>query len=230
MLLRLKYAKTAEGRYLSHLDLLRTMERVFRRAELPLAYSEGFNPHPRVSYGSALSVGTTSEGEYLDIELRREMAEADVRSRLAAVMPPALQILDLKTLRDRKGSLTALINLARYRVTLEPDGSVDQVMADKLAEQVLAESDCMISRFGKKGEREINIRPGIYLLKAYVHNRQLVLEMDVQTGSEGNVKPEEVVRVLEGLAGMNLSRKMRVHRLGLFVTDGENVLSPMEKD
>ena len=84
MLLCLQYSKGEEARFLSHLDLMRAMERALRRARLPLAFSEGYNPHPRVAYASALAVGVTSEGEYLDLELEEDLSAQEVVDALSS--------------------------------------------------------------------------------------------------------------------------------------------------
>jgi len=91
MRLCLKYSLEEEGCFLSHLDLMRLMERAFRRANLPLAFSEGFNPHPRVSFASALAVGVTSEGEYLDVQLRENIPIQEVQKRLNMALPSGIR-------------------------------------------------------------------------------------------------------------------------------------------
>ena len=90
MLVRIKYGKPNAGRFLSHLDLMHAWERAIRRTGAPLAFSQGYNPHPKLAFGSALSVGTTSDGEYMDVELERDIDAEAFRQELAAALPPAL--------------------------------------------------------------------------------------------------------------------------------------------
>jgi radical SAM-linked protein len=229
MLVRVKYSKTPEGRFLSHLDQVRTMERIFRRAGLPLAFSEGFNPHPKVSYGSALAVGVTSEGEYLDLELREYLPPEEIMERLRPVMPPGLKVLELKEIKDRTVSLAALINMARYRVEIPEDGEISEQQAGEAVERTLTCSIYTVTRKGKNGPREVELRKGIHALCGRLENGRWLLFMDVATGSQGNVKPEEVVGMLADLGGIKLSNKrMRIHRLGLFVKDGQEIKTPLE--
>ncbi|QNB45062.1 DUF2344 domain-containing protein [Thermanaerosceptrum fracticalcis] len=229
MLLRVKYAKTPEGRFLSHLDMARTMERAFRRARLPLAFSEGFNPHPKFSFGSALAVGVTSEGEYLDIELREDLPVEEVRSRLEAALPPGLKLLEMKKLENRGESLTAQINMARYILAIPLLQTVSREQLDEAIAAILAQSAFTITRQGKKGPREVNIREGIFDLKGKVEDNIVLLEMDLQTGSEGNVKPDEVLQMLRDKGNIPLAPIVRIHRQGLFIRKDDRIKTPMEE-
>lgn len=234
MLLRIKYRKTPEGRFLSHLDLVRTMQRAFRRARLPLAYSEGFNPHPKLSYGSALAVGVASDGEYLDLELRKGVELDGLKGKLQEAMPPGLEIMEIKELSQRKESLSALINMARYRVEVPLSRSVPQESIERAIAGVLARNRIEATREGKKGARSVDIRKGIYELTGRKTETGLDLIMDLQTGSEGNVRPEEVVRaVVDALvqeAAIEDQGEMNCHirRLGLFIRHEGRIINPME--
>lgn len=222
------YRKKQEGRFLSHLDLVRTMQRIFRRANLPLAYSEGFNPHPKLSYGSALAVGVTSDGEYLDVELKTEIPLEQLKEKLGNVMPPGLEILEIMNLGDRKGSLTAIINLARYQVEVLSTEIIDQSRLDQVIETLLAKESLEVMRRGKKGLRSVDIRNGIYDLHGSLINNTVILEMDLQTGSEGNVRPEEVVTALKDVFGFEVlfaDQGISIHRVGLFVRSKDNIVT-----
>jgi len=227
MIVRIKYSKNADGRYLSHLDLLRTFERVFRRAELPLAFSEGFNPHPKISYGSALAVGITSGGEYLDVELTEKIASAALLERLRTVCPPALSVLEAKELDRRTRSLTAEINMARYHVTVPLRRVMPQEELELVLRKIEAEPELVISRERKKGRTETDIRPGIYALKGSSHEDGISLEMDVQTGSEGNVRPEEIVELMKKFGNIDSEGYLRIHREGLYIRENAQIRSPL---
>ena len=88
-----KYTIGEKVKYISHLDFMRAVQRALRRAEIPVAYSKGFNPHPRLSFASALAVGTTSEGEYLDIVLEREMDPQILCYRMNEKLPEGIRFL-----------------------------------------------------------------------------------------------------------------------------------------
>ncbi|MDR1194235.1 MAG: TIGR03936 family radical SAM-associated protein [Peptococcaceae bacterium] len=114
---RICYSKTEAGRYLSHLDLARALERGLRRAKVPLAFSEGFNPHPKMSFAAALAVGFTGRREYFDVELRRQADIAWLGQALAAALPPALAFVAAEEVDQRSKSLSAIVNLGVYRLT-----------------------------------------------------------------------------------------------------------------
>ena len=232
MILRLKYSKTPQGRFLSHLDLLRTMQRIFRRAGLPLAYSEGFNPHPKISYGSALAVGVTSDGEYLDVELREELSAPEVAKRIEPVLPPGIRLISVKELEGRQDSLMAIINMARYRVEAHLESAISQSDADEMIATLLEQENVLVTREGKKGLRNIDIRAGLYNVTAQVIEGKLFFLMDLQTGSEGNVRPEEVITWLSSQIlkpkGIDIKGNLRIHRIGLFVRDKDRIRTPIE--
>lgn len=230
MLARMKYSKTNAGRFMSHLDLLRTVERVFRRAGLPLAFSEGYNPHPKISFGSALAVGVTSDGEYLDVELREELEPGLIEAKLKEAQPSGINISKVIKLDKRTQSLTAQINMAAYTVTVP----LAQKLTDRELREhilsVLAQPSLCVAREGKKGVRQVDIRKGIYNLEGKTETDKMVLVMRLQTGSEGNVRPEEVVEVLRRTGSLNLREGLQIHRLGLFVKNDQVIKTPFEID
>lgn len=249
MLLCVQYSKKEEARFLSHLDLMTAMERAFRRAALPLAFSEGFNPHPRVSYASALAVGVTSDAEYLDVQLTDEkILAAELVERLNKVLPRGLQVIDAVLVTKRTASLMAVINVAHYQVEVPfyggkdgareeadnfaEDTCVAQKMIQEEIDRVMNTPTYFVRREGKKGLREIDIRPGIRQLagslKRGKQGKKLLLELKVQTGSSGNVKPEEVVKMVSDITAFRLGENIRIHRLGLYIHTDTHDWSPLE--
>lgn len=218
--LRVRLAKTGLARFFSHLDLQRTLERTLRRAGLPIAYSQGFNPHPRISFGSALATGSSSEGEFLDLELTEEMEPAAFVARANAHCPQGLRLLEARRLAMGKGdSLMALLDAAEYRLTLTGvDGSALQAALDAL----LAAESVEVTREGRSGPRLVDIRPQVYALEMTGPGE---IRAVVQTGPQGNLKPEDLVTGLRSLApdlaGLTLSQ---THRLMLYRRDPETGL------
>lgn len=229
MRLCLQYSKGEEARFLSHLDLMRAMERAFRRAQLPLTFSEGFNPHPRIAYASALAVGVTSDGEYLDVQLKEDLSAEEVVERLKVVLPAGLKILAAVPVTKRKESLMALINLARYRVEISLLQTVGQKKVEEMITQILSRSTYLVLRQGKKGERQVDIRAGLFQLQGWLESKKLVLQMDLQTGSQGNVKPEEVVKMVKESSSLQLGENLRIHRVGLYIRGKDKIWSPLER-
>ncbi|MCL5038602.1 MAG: TIGR03936 family radical SAM-associated protein, partial [Firmicutes bacterium] len=116
--LRTRFHKTGDAIFLSHLDLSRLMERALRRAELPIAYSQGFNPHPRMVFGAALAVGTESEAEYADFFLRRDISPGEFQKRLNEALPEGVAVSEVRWVDLAAPALTAEVRVADYRVLL----------------------------------------------------------------------------------------------------------------
>ncbi len=228
MLIRLKYSKTAAGRFISHLDMLRTFERIFRRAALPLAFSEGFNPHPKISFGSALAVGITSDAEYLDVELQKEIEPDKTLEDIARCSPGGINILELKVLSERQRSLNAQINMASYELRIPLTKEPEEENVRKLFKDLLDKKNIFVSREGKRGIKQVDIRQGIYALSGAIEKNELVVYMEVQTGSEGNVRPEEILLLLVKNGEFLEEKGFQINRIGLFIRDAKGARTPLE--
>lgn len=221
MRVRLRLAKGEEARFLSHLELSRAVERAVRRAGLPVALSEGFHPLPKISFASALAVGVTSEGEYVDLILRERMAAEEVRERLNRALPSGLRVLVAREVPLRLPALMAVVGRAEYLVRLLPPPAVrsEQAVQDLLA--LLEREKIIVERQGKKGARLIDVRPflqGLRVLspegrglKGGGPGEEIQVWMAVKAGPEGSGRPEEI---LTGLPWTPV--RLRVHRLGLY--------------
>jgi len=212
--LRIRLAKVGLARFLSHLDLQRTVERGLRRAGLPLAFTQGFNPHPRISYASALATGTSSEGEFLDVDLTEPVDPGDFVSRANAHLPEGVRVLEARPAPEAGDSLMASINAAAYRLTVT---GAEEAALRSAAAAFLAAGEVVVTREGRSGPKAVNIRPQVYELTVTGPGELRAL---VQTGSEGNLKPEEVwaglVALSPDLSGAELTQ---VHRLMLYRRD-----------
>ncbi|GFN22588.1 TIGR03936 family radical SAM-associated protein [Thermanaeromonas sp. C210] len=191
MRLRIKFAKRGEGRFLSQLEVMRAFQRAARRADLPLALSQGFNPHPRISFGPALAVGLESEAEYLDLELAEPMEAREVLKALAGQLPLGLEVLTIRALSPGEPTLGEAVRCAAYRVEVEglPPGELRQRL-----DALLAQEKAIICRRTKEGPRQVDIRPGIYRVDLEGPH---TLDMLLACGPQGTVRPEEVVMALD---------------------------------
>lgn len=231
MLIRMQFCKTREGRFLSHLDLMHTWERVIRRSQLPLAYSQGFNPHPKINFASACAVGTTSDGEYMDMELTQELPVEQVEEMLQAVMPPAFRVPAMKVVTGKAPSLMSIIQRARYVLRLELVEEAAQKQLDAAVERFWQQEEIVIYRYKKnsKDKKPVNIRPGVYELELTAEGKNALLHILVQCGNEGNIRPEEVAYGLMATGMPMVQHVVRIHRLGLYVLDEKGaLLSPLD--
>lgn len=165
--LRIRYAKRGPMRFTSHRDFARAFERAVRRAGLPVAYSQGFTPHPKISYASAAPTGTASEAEYLEIALHAEVDPAQARAALDAALSPGLDILDVRRVRPRSGenpteasgvSLVDRLEASLWRVELA--GVPVVRLADAVA-AFLAQDEVMVERLTKQGRRRFDTRRAV---------------------------------------------------------------------
>lgn len=228
MKIRSEITKGEAIRFISHLDYARAVERALRRAKLPVAYSEGFNPHMKMAFASALSVGVVSHAEYLDVELTQEMAATDFAAALSPQFPAGIGFVRAKAITPRHQSLMAVVNLATYRI------SWDKATPNADWELAVAEFNKAVAvpfvKENPKGRREIDIKE--YLAKPALLTREgefPVLELAIRITPTGSVKPAEVVEVLVRDFGLAVAAEgARINRTGLFVADGDTWLSPLD--
>ena len=207
--LRFIFAKDGPTRYIGHLDLARTLERSLNRARIPLAYTQGYNPRPRLQLASALPLGFTSDCEMADIWLLEKVDPADVLDGLRSKLAPGIKILHVEEVNIKAPALQALVKEAEYEVTLARD-----VEYEKLKQKVhllLSSTELTRIRRGK----EYDLRPLIIDLKVYQAEdctALLSMKLDQRPGKTG--RPDEV------LAAMELDpMQSRIHRTQLILED-----------
>ncbi len=221
MLIRSRLTKGEEVRFISHLDLARTIERAVRRARLPIAYSQGFSPRAKIAFGSALAVGVTSSGEYVDMELTSDIGPDDFLKILNENLPVGIRFEAAVEIGPEVPTLMSVINRASYIIT----GSQRQGESLGRAVRNILDSEAIwVERLRKKGTKTVDIRPWIYSLEALeVNSSRIGIALLVQTGSQGNVRPEEVAERLPFA-----HNSMKIHRSGLFIARGPYLVSPLE--
>jgi len=212
-----QYRKGEDASWISHLDVKRTLERAMRRAQLPLALTEGHNPHPKLSFGPPLPVGITGSAEVFAIHLGSTLAPDAVKERLNAQLPPGLQILEAWVLPGyRKKETFGEIDVAEYEVMVGGIGA-DEVEA-RIAE-LLAREQLIVQRGGDRPERSIDVRPFILTVSVTgSEDGEVSLRMRLKTGSHGGARPQEIVELL-GLHGGD--GPVRCHRTGLYASQQE---------
>lgn len=204
-------------RWLGHLDILRTFERAIRRAALPVAFTQGFNPRERLVFASALSVGTTGGAERATLELTDPVSPEVIQTLLNAAMPPGIRIQDcgeiaLTGARD----LLNRFDHADYEAVCACPDSVTDAEATAALQQILSAEALHVSREREGRIRHVDIRPYLQhlaLQPGSLRGDRMTLEMTVTVG-EGSAKPPEIVAALaERLPGLKLRR---LHRVRLF--------------
>ncbi|TDC26169.1 DUF2344 domain-containing protein [Streptomyces sp. 8K308] len=158
---RLRYTKRGRLRFTSHRDFQRAFERALRRAEVPMAYSAGFTPHPKVSYANAAPTGTASEAEYLEIALVERRDPEELRASLDASLPPGLDVVD--AVEARTTDFAELLNASHWELRLD---GVDPAEADRAVGAFLAQEAVEVRRQTKKGLRAFDTRGAVVSLTA----------------------------------------------------------------
>ena len=172
----IRFGKQPRLRFISHLDLQRFFQRAVNRTGLPVAWSQGFNPHPVMSFGSALALGWTSEYEVIDIKLSAPMGRKRTEDAVRAALPEDLPVYEVRMVDDKHAAPMALVRMSDYVVRLEGEN------APAVLEQIpvfLQMEVVTTVKKTKSGEKEINARP-------------LVVEMEpLEEGSFASVKVEQ---------------------------------------
>ncbi len=219
---RLKWSKSEEVRFTSHLDVGRTLERTIRRSGIPIAYSEGFHPHQKVAFSPPLPLGFISDVEYLDIQLT-EPYTSFVLDRLNRALPSGFKFLEGKPILGKSDSLSSIINLASYEVRLKI--LLDQT--EKLIESILDEKNLWVKRTSKQQVKEIDIRRQILKLECEHFDDQVVLKMHLGLGGDGYARPEEVLVYGFGFEEKKVAGLL-FKRTGLFIMKNKQIIAPME--
>jgi radical SAM-linked protein len=192
---RIHYAKRGRLRFSSHRDFARAFERALRRADVPIAYSAGFTPHPRVSYVGAAPTGVASEAEYLEIGLARRVDPEALRKELDAALPDGLDLLE--AVPAGAGSLAERMEASRWRIELP--GVAGDVAARALA-AFLAEDEVRVERVTKDGRRSLDARAAI-LRAAAQPGPRAILDLVVRQTIPA-VRPDDVLAALRTVAGL----------------------------
>jgi radical SAM-linked protein len=188
---RLRFSKEQNFRFFSHLELIKTIERALRRAEIPLAYSEGYHPHPKLSFGPALAVGVNSIDEYFDLGTKREWQPETIITTVNRVLPRGLRITAARQCLSPIKPLNAIINRAAYVIELETEPAMSGPIIDQLQKALALETLC-VTRTNKNGSKTVNIRPWIHNFTAeIISDTRLQLRVNGEIGSGGNLRPED---------------------------------------
>jgi radical SAM-linked protein len=154
--LRLRYAKRGRLRFASHRDFQRAFERALRRAGVPMAYSAGFSPHPKISYANAAPTGTASEAEYLEIGLAEVCDPDGLRQRIDEALPPGLDVLDVVVART--SDFADRLQASRWRIELP---GLEPADADAALGRLLAADEVIVERLTKNGMRSFDVRAAL---------------------------------------------------------------------
>ncbi len=216
---RIKFSKKGNVKFVGHLDLMRFFQKAIKRADLDIAYSEGFSPHQIMSFASPLGVGVTSDGEYADIELNSALDSKTMVEKLNAQMVDGLEIKSIKKLSDKEKNAMSVVTAADYLVNIKNEKYTIEDL-DKLKD-FISQDNIFIIKKSKKKEVETDIKSMIY--KAEVKDNKIFLKL--KTGSVSNLKPELFMKAFSNFLNKEFDGfSIEINRIELYDLD----LKPLE--
>lgn len=213
---RINYEVKGALAFLSHLEIMRLWQRAMLRCHLPIAWTQGFNPRPKLSLGPARNVGIEGLSEYLDAEFHGIVKSEELVQKLNGILPGGVSILSVREIPRGTKMLEAVINEALYKVTFLNGIPAD---AEEKVAALLAAESCLYVRKSPKGEKEIDLRA--YILSMKIEGDTLLLA--AKTGTGGSLRVAELLTVL---GYWDIIKDIKIQRMGLFVTEGTKRFTP----
>ena len=217
-----QFKRSTPLRFLSHLDQQRLFQRAFRRANMPVEYSQGFNPHPRMSFALAMSVGLTSDGEYGEVIVSEDIDVETFISRMNQVLPQGLEIIAAKICGAGVGSLSAALYKSIYRIRINVVPGTDLAALAAAIESYLALPQILIQKRNKKGKYvEKDIRPFIESIAVFAdpETDKVNVKMTLIYIEQQCVKPEQILESINNqkCAIFLIDPTIEIHREKLLI-------------
>jgi radical SAM-linked protein len=224
---RIRFAKRGRMRFASHRDFQRVFERALRRAGVPMAYSAGFNPHPKISYANAVATGAASEAEYVEIGVAQEVDRAALAAALDASLPVGFDVLDV--VPAATADFAARLQASSWHVAL-PGVPVSE--AERAVEALLAAGSVEVSRMTKKGVRTFDVRADLLTLECAADGEGCAILTMVVQHAVPAVRPDDVLAGLRQVASLATPSPPVVTRMaqGLLADDRRSVTDPLAPD
>ncbi len=209
---RIKFSKTGNLIFIGHLDFLKFFQRTIKRAGLPIAYSLGFNPHQLITFAIPLPLGTSSIGEYVDIQLKTDMECDVIKEKLNSTMPLGIEILSVRKIKEGEKTCAASVEAGLYNIILpEVYDNIEKAVC-----KIIDSSEINVERTVKKKTKITNIRPLIYSISI----KENIINTLIATGSQSNLKPEILVsEIFKVMEKEYVPYKIDIERLELYKSE-----------
>lgn len=226
----IKYSKDSEIKFIAHLDLMRTIQKVIKRSELPIEYSKGFNPHMAVSIAQPLSVGVYSMGEYMDVVFNKELEEKFIMDKMNANTPRGIKILDvvkvIPTEGKKQSQAMAIIDAAKYTIKLK---CTDEEAVKKILQSLSENEEWNIIKKSKSGEKMVNIKPLVHKFEYEVANSVLCISAFIACGSRQNLSAQLVADYMkENIESINKETFVDIVREEMYAYKDEKLVTLSE--
>jgi len=215
---RVKFTKTDEAKWISHLDLARYLERSLRRADLPIAYSNGFSPHPKISFGQALSVGIESRAEYVDLTLEKEKATQEIQDRLSKVTSEAIRVLNVIKLGSESRKLGKALVYADYQISI----GIGSTNIDRIKNGIY--SSTYLTSEGIKITSEESDNICMKNSDADFEGKDLLI---VTIRMPVNISPKNILKELQDIIALD-DASIDITRIAQWSKAGQSLVDPIE--
>ena len=217
MKVRIRFSKYGAMKFIGHLDIMRYFQKAMRRADIDIAFTEGFSPHMIMSFALPLGVGVTSSGEYLDIEIVSPVPSREAVKRLNSVMVDGMEVLSFRQIEEGKGAKAmSLVAAADYTVSFR-EGKEPPCGWQERLDAFLLQEKIPILKKTKKSEKETDIKP----LICECHTEGEQVHMTLAAGSAANLKPELVMEAFAAYSGWDMQPfALLIHRSELYADAG----------
>lgn len=214
MKIRVRFSKQGQMKFIGHLDMVRYFQKALRRAEVDMAYTEGFSPHPKMSFAAPLSVGVISKGEYFDLEVNSTESSEKMLGRINMKNTDGVKVLSYKLLPENAKNAMSIVAGADYAAYID-------LFDDKMINKFMGQDKIIVLKKTKKSEKEVDIKPMIFELKTCKEG----IFMQVAQGSAANLKPELVLETLSKFARIELPEYITYERLDMYYLQDNKLVS-----
>lgn len=222
MKVRMRFSKEGSLKFIGHLDVMRYFQKLIRRADIPISYSEGFSPHQIMSFAMPLGIGDESVGEYVDIDISTPISSDEAIKRLNEKSVPEIKVLSFKEIPDTKATnAMSSISAAEYEIRFREEANIDFDLKEKMLE-LMNLNQINVVKQSKKTVSELDIKPFIYKWDVYDD----VVKILVSCGSVMNIKPELVMKALFEYLGREFDEYyVMIKRLEMFTGEKDSLTS-----
>ena len=223
MKIRIKFRKWGSMKFIGHLDMMRYFQKVMRRADVDIRYSEGFSPHQIMSFAAPLGVGITSDGEYFDIEVHSTKSSAEMIADMNKTMVDGVEITGYVALPDNAKTAMAIVAAADYVLSYKEGYEVPfsvEEWKSHVAELFTNQKVFTIIKKTKKSEREVDLKPLVYAFDVIEEDGKPAFYINVSTGSVDNIKPELLLASVYEKLGLEYNESsIAIHRKDVYAID-----------
>lgn len=218
--LRLKFSKNGPIKFIGHLDVMRYFQKANRRADIDVKYSEGFSPHQVISFAQPLSVGATSDGEYMDMTVNSMVSPEDVMNRLNAVMNEGIKITAVTELSEGQEKAMTASYAARYLLKIRPSLAPDFDWLSEF-EKYLENDKLPTVKKTKSGEKEIDMKHMIFEKK--IDHENNAVELLLAMNSTETLKPALLFETFFKIKGLELDKgALDIHRIDIYTSGSDD--------